>query len=76
MNIETKYSINDDLYFINNYKITIKKIVEITVSVNEKQMKIVYGYYKYCNTTMGSNPLSYINETNAFFTKEELLKSL
>jgi len=77
MKIETKYNVGDKLYFLKNNEVIIRQIEEISLVVNKnKTTKITCGYRQYPNDIMGSNPIKYVNEIDAFFTKDELLKSL
>ena len=85
MQINTKYNIGDSLYFVENNKIVSREICGVNVEifkvnecVNEFRNKftIVYKYLKYPKEVMGENPILYVNEEDAFITKQELIEKL
>ena len=76
MHIITKYGLEDNLFFIEHNKVVTKKIISIEIKISKDYSKISYGYKSMHDTVMDSNPMCYIEESLAFFTKEELLKSL
>lgn len=70
MNIETRYNINNTVYFLHNNKVwegTVKKIT-ITVENNSTVIsyKVQYSDWKYKS----------LKESQAYSTKQELLNSL
>lgn len=71
MTIETKFNINDTIWFILRDKIRNGKISSINTQINRhKDIEIKYGVV--CDTLT----VSVLNEDSIFRTKEELLKSL
>jgi len=77
MVIQTKYNIGDNLFFITHNRIVVKKIKAILIEVKDiNNIRVEYGYKEAPDDVMGSNPIIFVNEVDAFFTKDELIKSL
>lgn len=70
MTVETKYNIGDEVWFILGSKARQGKILEI---IFNKVGYTLIGYHY--NVQVGVSHGSF-NESDLFFTKEELLKSL
>lgn len=66
MEVETKFNIGDNVYFITDNKVQKMDITGISISVNGNEPKIEYTLHFDTN----------INENLVFASKEELLKSL
>ncbi len=66
MEVETKFNIGDNVYFITDNKVQKMDITGISISVNGNESNIEYTLHFDTN----------INENLVFASKEELLKSL
>lgn len=75
MNIETKFSIGDQVFFMAGNKAKQKHINRIKIelwspmSYDDKGVKILYN-------AQVADEIMYLNENSIFKTKEELLNSL
>ena len=67
MQIETKYNINDEVWFINNNKVKNLSIMAIMTFFEKNTLTIEYGLNSY---------IGKFKESDLFATKEDLIKSL
>jgi len=73
MNINTKFDINQVVYFITKYGIKQDIITNIDISIRSfKDITIRY----YLNANIFSNDTKYFDEEYLFSSKEDLIKSL
>lgn len=70
MNIETRYNINNTVYFIHNNKVWEGTIKKITITVEHNSLSITYKV-QYSDWKYKS-----VKESQAYNTKQELLDSL
>lgn len=70
MKIETKFNVDDSIFFIKNGKVEQSKITDIRIDVNKNDINIEY--------LIGNSAFNYdiCKEELLFSTKEELIKSL
>ena len=81
MEIKTKYNINDEVYFIQGYKIFKRKISDINIYIKKDRDKKVISLIEYTidlelsTGRLGDNYITRL-ESAIFSTKEELIKSI
>lgn len=81
MEIKTKYNINDEVYFIQGYKIFKRKISDINIYIKKDIDKKVISLIEYTidlelsTGRLGDNYITRL-ESAIFSTKEELIKSI
>jgi hypothetical protein len=68
MNIQTKYSIGDTVWFMGKNKIVSGVVAKIQLLIFEGGQKEVYWF--------GAAPVKFIDSSLLFPSKEELIKSL
>ena len=75
MNIKTKFSIGEEVFFMSGNKVKQKYINKIRIDLwsplgyDDKGIKILYG-------VQISDETTYLNESLIFKTKEDLIKNL
>jgi len=72
MTIETKYNINDAVWFFYNNKAECKPIWNIDVSISKSSASVTYVFFE----ERGSDNHKHIMEKHCFPNKEALLQSL
>lgn len=71
MKIETKFNIDDEVFFLSNNKLYKNKILSINIYVKCEKTHIEYWMELSKEITR-----QYVKEEEVFATKEDLLKSL
>lgn len=72
MTIKTKYSIGDEVWFMNENKACSDVITAVHTYITETLLNITYGF----GNTIQTQIVTTMKESDLFLTKEELLKSL
>ena len=78
MRIETKYNINQDVWFIEKGKVVEDTILKIEYNINNKSEEEIKYQFKDSDVLNSFYGTKYriFNESQVFATKEELINSL
>lgn len=76
MTIETKFNINDKIFFLSNNKSCTSTVRGMKIHVSYCPEEIDTDVVYLCNDEANSSVFLKVDEKDAFPSKEELLKSL
>ena len=78
MSIETKFNVNDGVYFMLNNKIAYGVIIGILITIGDDKYKEKYTYQfpRYNIHIVNQQTYSAYPESSLFLNREDLLKSL
>lgn len=74
MTIETKANIGDEIYFMENNKVTMSTVKYIKIEIREQPTQ--FGSKTIINKTYQVANTASLDESQIFLTKQELLDSL